>query len=249
METVPLWLPFVFVAIALLYSSAGFGGGSAYLAVLTVAGVSYQVIPQISLLCNIVVTAGGVWHFHRGGHLDFRRVLPFFILSIPPAYAGGHLEVSPVFFNALLGVLLVLAGARMLMPSPGESNRRKISTRDQWIIGLPLGAVLGFVSGMAGIGGGVFLAPVLVLTGWTTSKQSAAAASLFILVNSVAGLIGHLVKEVHVDLWVIPLVAAALVGGQVGSRLGSYHLSSRGVRTLLAAVILVVGIRILWKVI
>lgn len=248
MDSVPLWLPFVFAAVALLYASAGFAGGSAYLAIMSLTGLSYHAIPQISLLCNIVVSIGGVWHFHRGGFLDVRRVLPFFVLSIPMAYVGGNLEISRSLFSVLLSISLILAGARMLLPSKDENSRRKLSARNEWLIGLPLGGLLGLISGIVGIGGGVFLAPVLLLTGWTTTKQTAATASLFILVNSAAGLAGHLVKEVHLGLMVLPLVAAALIGGQVGSRLGSYHLSSRGVRTLLAAIILVVGIRLLWKV-
>ncbi len=249
MEVIPLWLPFAFFAIALLYSSAGFGGGSAYLAILAVTGVSYQALPQISLLCNVIVTMGGVWHFHRGGHLDIKRVLPFFILSIPLAYVGGSLDVGHKIFSMLLGLSLTLAGARMLMPSPGDKSRRKMSVRNEWLFGLLLGGFLGLIGGVVGIGGGVFLAPVLLLTGWTTAKQTAATASLFILVNSVAGLAGHLVRDVNIGLMVAPLAAAALLGGQLGSRIGSYKLSSRAVRALLASVILVVGVRLLWKAI
>lgn len=249
METVPLWLPFAFFAVALLYASAGFAGGSAYLAILAVAGLPYAAIPQISLLCNSIVSGGGVWHFRRGGHLDLRRVLPFFVLSVPMAYAGGRIHVSREVFYVLLGVMLALAGARMLMPQPADRRRRRLSARTEWIAGLVGGAVLGFVSGIVGIGGGVFLAPVLLLNGWTTAKQTAAAASLFILVNSIAGLAGHLIKGVQLDVMALPLVVAALIGGQIGSRAGSYHLSSRAVRTVLASVILVVGIRMLWKAI
>jgi uncharacterized membrane protein YfcA len=247
-ESMPLWLPVAFFIIALLYAAAGFGGGSAYLAVLAVSGMAYQSVPQTALLCNVVVTVGGVWHFHRGGHLDLKRVLPFFALSVPAAYVGGRVELGRDLFNVLLGVSLVAAGIHMMLPRTA-AQRRELTTAQEWLIGAPVGAALGFVSGVVGIGGGVFLAPILLLAGWTTPKQTAAATSMFILVNSVAGLAGHLVKAVYIGWMTIPLAVAALVGGQLGSRAGSYRLSSAGVRRLLAAVIIVVGLRLLWKAI
>jgi len=247
-ESMPLWLPVAFFAIALAYSAAGFGGGSAYLAVLALSGLPYQAVPQTSLLCNVVVTLGGVWHFHRGGHLDLKRVLPFFVLSIPAAYLGGRIQVGREPFFILLSVSLIAAGVLMFIPR-NHDVRRTLTNGQEWLIGLPAGAALGVLSGIVGIGGGVFLAPVLVLTGWTTSKQTAAAASLFILVNSVAGLGGHFVKGVHIGWMTAVLVLAALVGGQIGSRAGSYRLSGIGVRRILAAIIVVVGVRLLWKAI
>lgn len=247
-ESMPLWLPVAFFVVALLYAAAGFGGGSAYLAVLAVASVPYQALPQTALLCNVVVTVGGVWHFHRGGHLALRRVLPFFVLSIPMAYVGGRIEIGRELFYIVLGVSLLAAGVRMMLPRP-DGGERSVSVSMQWLIGLPVGAALGLLSGLVGIGGGVFLAPILLLAGWTTSKQTAAAASLFILVNSAAGLTGHLVKGIYIGWMTVPLALAALVGGQIGSRVGSYKLSGAGVRRLLAAIIIVVGARLLWNAI
>jgi uncharacterized membrane protein YfcA len=247
-ESIPLWLPVAFFLVALLYAAAGFGGGSAYLAVLAFSGLSYQALPQTALLCNVVVTLGGVWHFHRGGHAALRRVLPFFVLSIPMAYVGGRFEIGRETFSVLLGISLLAAGVRMILPR-SEASARAMSVTTEWLIGLPVGAALGLLSGLVGIGGGVFLAPVLLLAGWTTSKQTAAAASLFILVNSGAGLAGQLVKGVYIGWWTVPLVLVVLVGGQIGSRVGSYKLSGAGVRRLLAAIIIVVGARVLWKAI
>ena len=247
MDSVPFWLPFAFVAIALVYSAAGFGGGSAYLAVMAVSGLSYVAIPQIALLCNVIVSGGGTWHFHRGGHLDWKRMLPFIALSIPMAYVGGRLQIGKEQFYIVVGLSLLLAGIRMLFPNIGDRTRRSITGGRAWLIGLPVGAGLGLLSGVVGIGGGIFLAPILLLTGWTNVKQTAAAASVFILVNSLAGLAGQLVKGVYLDVMVIPLALAALVGGQIGSRAGSNYLPAIGVRRLLAAIIVVVGVRLLWK--
>jgi uncharacterized membrane protein YfcA len=247
-ESLPLWLPVAFLAIALVYAAAGFGGGSAYLAVLALTGLSHQAIPQTALMCNVVVTAGGVWHFHRGGHMDLKRVVPFFVLSIPMAYVGGRIQIGREPFYLLLSLSLLAAGVRMMMPTP-EAARRAVSQGRVWLVGLPVGAALGLLSGIVGIGGGVFLAPILLLTGWTTPKQTAAAASLFILVNSAAGLTGHVVKASYMGWMTAVLALAALAGGQIGSRAGSYRLSGAGVRRILAAIIIVVGARLFWKAI
>ncbi len=247
-DSIPLWLPVAFLLVAFVYAAAGFGGGSAYLAVLAMTAIPFQALPQIALVCNVVVTLGGVWHFYRGGHLTIKRVLPFFVLSIPLAYVGGQIEIGQQAFYVLLGGALVAAGAWMLIPRRRIAVR-PLSTRQEWVFGLFLGAILGLLSGVTGIGGGVYLAPLLVLTGWTTPKQTAATASLFILVNSAAGLAGHLVKSVYIGWTIVPLVAAALIGGQIGSRVGSYRLSGVAVQRLLAAIIIVVGVRSLWKAI
>lgn len=249
MDSVPLWLPFVFVAIALVYAAAGFGGGTAYLAVLALAGVGYLTIPQIVLACNVIVTAGGVWHFRRGGHYEMGRILPFFVLSIPMAYAGGRLEIGKEEFQLLLGLSLVVAGARMMWVAPSDHAIRPVSRAKAWTVGLPVGGLLGLLSGLVGIGGGVFLAPLLLLMGWTNVKQTAAAASLFVLVNSVAGLTGQLVKGIYIDEMILPLGVAVLIGGQIGSRMGAYRMPPAVIRRLLAAIILVVGVRLLWKAI
>jgi hypothetical protein len=244
----PLWLPVAFFFAAMVYAAAGFGGGTAYLAVLAFSGLPYQTLPQTALICNIAVTAGGVWHFHRGGHLVSGKVLPYFVLSIPFAYLGGRFHVDQEVFYVLLGVALVAAGAHMVVPRRA-GNVRVIPVARQWLIGLPVGAALGLLSGVVGIGGGVFLAPLLLISGWTTPKQTAATTSLFILVNSVAGITGHLTKGIHMDWMTAALVLAAVVGGQIGSRAGAYRLSSGNVRRLLAAIIILVGGRLIWRAI
>ncbi len=248
METMPLWLPLVFFVIALLYATVGFGGGSSYLAVLAFIGLPYHSIPQVALLCNLAVSGGGVWHFYRGGHLDLRKILPFIVLSIPLAFFGGQLPIGRQLFMILLGGSLFAAGARTFLPQrkfgPGG-----LSPKRAWQVGLPIGAALGFLAGLVGIGGGIFLAPVLILAGWANAKQAAAAAAIFIIVNSAAGLVGQLSKGVYLDTMVIPLVLAVVLGGQIGSRLGAYRLRVVGVRQLLGLLILFVSIRLVWSAI
>jgi uncharacterized membrane protein YfcA len=245
MDTLPLWLPVTFFAIAVIYSMAGLGGGCGYLAVLALIGVSHQSIPQTVLICNLIVSATGVWHFSRGGHFDKGKVLPFVALSIPMAYLGGRIAVGEQFFMILSGISLAIAGSRMFLA--GVATARRSITRGQaWRLGLPIGAVLGLLAGIVGIGGGVFLGPVLVLTGWMNAKQAAATAALFVFVNSAAGLTGQFAKGIYVNEMVIPLALAALIGGQLGARAGSYHMPTVVVRRVLAALVVVVSFKLVW---
>lgn len=246
MDAMPMWLPAVFFFIAMLYASVGFGGGSSYLAVLALMGLTYATIPQTALVCNLIVSAGGVWHFRRGGHLQWRRVLPFVVLSVPMAYVGGLVPIGQKSFMLLLAGSLLVAGMRMFLPMRAAGVFSSISSRAMWCVGLPLGAALGLLAGVVGIGGGIFLAPILILTGWASARATAATTAVFILVNSLAGLGGQFTKGVYVDELVIPLGIAVLLGGQIGSRMGSNRLPAGVVRRLTAALILFVSVRILW---
>jgi len=245
MDTIPLWLPFVFFAIALVYATVGFGGGSSYLAALALLGLPHTMIPQVALVCNALVSAGGVWHFHRAGHVALPRVFPFVLASIPMAYLGGRIPVGPRLFAVLLGLSLLAAALRMMLTAP-ETSPRALGARRAWALGLPIGALLGLLAGLVGIGGGVFLAPLLVLTRWSDAKGAAGAAAVFILVNSIAGLAGQFTKGVFVDATLVPLALAVVLGGQVGSRLGSRRLPVPHVRKLLSALVLIVSLRTLW---
>ena len=247
MESLPLWLPALFFLIAALYATVGFGGGSSYLAVLALAGLSHTAIPQTALVCNLIVSAGGVWHFGRAGHLKWSRVLPLVVLSVPMAYLGGKTPVSREIFFLLLGGSLFVAGTRMFLPlARGGGVCSAMSTRGTWLLGLPLGAILGFLAGLVGIGGGIFLAPILILTGWADARATAATSAVFILVNSASGLAGQVAKGVHLGMMLIPLAAAVLIGGQIGSRLGSYGLPVVVLQRLIGVLILFVSVRILW---
>jgi len=239
----------IFFLIALAYAMVGFGGGSSYLAVLVLAGVPYQHIAPVALCCNLVVTTGGLWHFARAGHLKLKTVLPFAIASIPMAYVGGRLAISYDLFSILLGLSLLLVAVRMFLPARSCDSIREISVVKSLCVGLPLGAALGFLAGLIGIGGGIFLAPVLLLLRWANIKEAAAAASVFIVMNSAAGLLGQLQKGAFDFNLLYPLALAVFLGGQIGSRLGAYKLPKIRLQQLLAVLVLYVSVKLLWGVI
>ena len=246
METLWLLIPLFFLT-ALVYSMAGFGGGSTYLALLALFSFPYKAMPQVSLLCNLVVVAGGCWFFYQAGHFSFKRVLPFILTSIPMAYWGGSILVSKKLFSLLLGFSLCMAAFRMLISDQALESRLSISWKKSWMVGLPLGALLGFLSGLVGIGGGIYLSPLLLLLGWADSKQASAAASFFILVNSLAGLAGQINKSGFMlqNEGTLLLMGVVFLGGQIGSRLGSQFLSKLVLQRVAAVLILFVGVRLI----
>jgi hypothetical protein len=243
-------LIFLFFLTALLYASVGFGGGSTYNALLVLHGTDYRILPAIALFCNVLVVAGGVWRFGASGHVKLARIAPWIATSIPFAGLGGRLPVSEAVFVGLLGLSLAAAGARMLLqgPAPESTGPRPQSI---WIAA-PIGAGLGLLSGIVGIGGGIFLAPILYLLRWDGARAIAGTCSLFILVNSLAGLSGQLMKlkDFHLigafyEYW--PLLPAVVIGGQIGSHLGSVKLSEPLLRRLTALLVLYVAARLLLR--
>jgi uncharacterized membrane protein YfcA len=240
-----------FIAVAFLYASVGFGGGSTYTAILIESGLSYEIVPPVSLVCNIVVVAGGVFHFARAGHLDFRFASPLIIASIPAALAGGYVRIDETGFLTTLGLALLIAGVLLIL-----DRRWGSQTGASHPLGLPallgLGAGLGALAGITGIGGGIYLAPALHLSRLADAKVVAATCSLFILVNSIAGLGGQILKlgteaEVLLNASYLVLPVAVLVGGQLGSRLGATSLPAAPIRRLTGVVILIVSLRLLWR--
>ena len=235
-----------FFAAAVIYSMAGFAGGSTYIAVLTLAGFAHDRIPVVALVCNIVVATGGAYHFVRAGHFHWRQFWPFALGSVPLALVGGRMPLTRESFLWLLGVSLLAAGGLLLWPV------RKNLTEDAthapprgWSI--IIGSGLGLLSGMVGIGGGIFLAPLLLLLRWATPKQVAAFSTVFILVNSVSGLTGQLLKSSAAlnDWHWLALTGAVWVGGQLGSRLGAQRISQDRVRQLTGVIVLAAAVRIL----
>ncbi len=253
MQALPLWLPIAFFCIALFYSMVGFGGGSSYLAILALAGISYEYIPAQALICNIVVAGVGFWHFYRAGHFRFKMVLPWVILSIPMAYLGGRIQLNETLFCALLGISLLVVGIYLVYGTRqlgGSSSEMTYGTRSRkWLVSLALGAGLGFLAGIVGIGGGIFLSPLLLCLGWANSKEAASTASFFILVNSISGLMGHMHKGGIVLEYILPLALVVFIGGQIGSRLGAYHLSKRFLRNGLAVLVFYVAARLILRTI
>lgn len=219
------FLVLLFFMTAFVYSSAGLGGGSTYLALLALFGFSYTGIPILSLSCNILAATNGFRYFYCAGHFRARYVLPFLITSMPMSYLGGSMNISKKTFSILLAISLSCAALRLFFKE-SERKPRVVSLKKSFLLGLPIGAILGFLSGLVGIGGGIFLSPLLLLLRWADAKQAAAAASLFILVNSLAGLTGQISKGIFLqDFYFIllPLLIVVFLGSQLGARTGAFR--------------------------
>ena len=238
----------LFFLVAILYSSVGFGGGSSYLAILALTGIIFTQIRATALLCNIVVVSSNVFLFYQQKELDCKKTIPLVILSVPFAFLGGYLKINQNFFFILLGFTLFFAAITMWFSKKiSVSNKKK--TKQNTFKNSSLGGVIGFISGVAGVGGGIFLAPILHLTNWDTPKKIAATASFFILVNSFSGLLGQYSNPNFNMDWKLTsiLVFTVFIGGQIGSRISNKYFSSIQLKKTTAIVIVLVSIRILWK--
>ncbi|MDP9163183.1 MAG: sulfite exporter TauE/SafE family protein [Pseudomonadota bacterium] len=232
-----------FFVTALLYAAVGFGGGSTYSALLVLARTDFHALPILSLLCNLVVVSIGSWRFALAGEVQWRRIWPLFTLSVPLAWVGGRLVVSQLLFVGLLAASLIVAGLAMLWqrrPLPDDTTSEP-SWREPVI-----GGLLGLLAGIVGIGGGIFLAPVLHMMRWGGAKAIAGTCAVFILVNSLAGLAGQLAKSGSGTVattigahWL--LFPAVAIGGLAGSMIGAGPLKARHVAILTALLVLYVG--------
>ena len=246
------WLPVGFFATALLYASVGFGGGSTYNALLALADTDFRVLPIISLCCNIAVVTGGTIRFARAGQVPWRDALKVALVAAPLAFLGGLTPVKEEHFLLLLGASLVLAGiALLVVPQPPADEAPEGTTRKRSGRWMPLAAVpIGYLAGLVGIGGGIFLAPLLHLTRWNSARRIAATTSLFILINSITGLAGQLAKAgpdrfVEAFGWGLPLLLAVVVGGQLGSLLAIRLLPEKVIRWLTGGLTIWAGSRLL----
>lgn len=235
-----------FFLIALLYSSVGFGGGSSYLAVLAISGLLYTQIRSISLMCNIIVVTSNVLFFIRQKQYNWYRILPLIILSIPLSFLGGYLKLSQEIFFVLLGIILLIAAFTMWF-SNKIVNSRQTKNSTSYIKNSVFGGGIGFLSGLVGIGGGIFLSPLLHLTYWDTPKRIAAVSSLFILVNSVSGLTGQILNSDFVIDWNFTsiLLLVVLLGSLIGNKLRNSLFSPIFLKKATAILIAFVSIRIL----
>jgi uncharacterized membrane protein YfcA len=244
---VPALLALAFLVTALLYASVGFGGGSTYSALLALSGLDYRLLPLVSLACNIVVVAGSSIRFARAGLTPWNKALVIVAFGAPASFAGGLTPIKEATFLALLGASLVLTSLTMLIPV----RENKDGSPGRFANLMPLAAApLGYFAGLVGIGGGIFLAPLLHLVRWHEARGIAATASLFILVNALFGLAGQMVKN-GPDLFgaalgaALPLLIAVVIGGQIGSLMAARLLPPKGIRWLTAVLVLVVGVRLL----
>jgi uncharacterized protein len=240
-----LWvIPFILLG-ALLYTSVGHGGATAYLAVLTLAGYHVSGLVTTVLVLNILAAGVAFVHFQQAGHLRSRLLLPFVVTSVPAAYLGGLVPLSGRAQAIILGVALLAGAARFLLFA--EPPRLDVKREGAlYYVGAPLlGALLGFLAGATGIGGGIFLSPILLVLGWADIKEAASVASAFIVLNSVAGLVAK-VQKVPIDVpLLIPLAITAVAGALLGAWAGARKLRTRPMQVLLGVVLLVAGVKAL----
>ena len=239
------FLAIFFLVTAILYSSVGFGGGSTYLALLLIWGIPYSIFPVIALSCNIIVVSGNCFNYIRAGNLNLKLLLPYLIGSVPLAYIGGSLPIEKKFFEILLFLVLVTAGTLLLFNFKSYDNREENYKKISAIISVIIGGIFGFVSGVVGIGGGIFLSPVLFLLRAGKPKHIVTTASLFILINSISGIIGQLSKntvfEEISNYWY--LLVAVLIGGQIGNFFSLKIFPARGLALVTAFLVLFIAIR------
>jgi uncharacterized protein len=239
----------LFFVVALLYASAGFGGGSSYLALMALWNVDFQLMKSTALLCNVVVVIGGVYHFYKAGHLPVKKALLISLVSVPLAFLGSYLPMEQETFFLLLGIALTVAALcmcyRMFLE---KSYQPKDNPKDTYKYGI-IGAGIGLLSGMTGIGGGIYLSPVLRLGRYDTAKNIAGICAFFILVNSIGGLLGQAAKkQIVFDLhFAGPLLLSVIIGGQIGARLSATVLKPRMVEGATALLILYAGVRMFFQ--
>jgi len=239
------FLAILFLVTATLYSSVGFGGGSTYLALLLIWGIPYSIFPVIALSCNIIVVSGNCFNYVKAGNLNLKLLLPYLIGSIPLAYLGGSLPVEKKIFEILLFLVLLIAGSLLLLNFKSydviNESYRKIPTS----ISVLIGGIIGFISGAVGIGGGIFLSPILFLLKSAKPKNIVTTASFFILINSISGIIGQLSKNGVIDqikdYWYLLIVV--LIGGQIGNFLNLKIFPTRVMALITAFLVLFVAAR------
>ncbi len=239
-----------FLVTAVLYSSVGFGGGSTYLALLLIWGIPYFVFPIIALSCNIIVVSGNCFNYIRAGNLNFKLLIPYLIGSIPLAFIGGSLPIEKRLFEILLFLVLTTAGTLLLFNFKSYDNKKENYKKIPTVVSILIGGALGFISGVVGIGGGIFLSPILFLIRVGKAKHIITTASLFILINSITGIAGQLTKnEVLSEIpnyWY--LLGAVLIGGQLGNFLNLKVFPVRILALVTALLVIFVALRIGFKI-
>lgn len=228
--------------VAILYSSVGHGGASGYLAVMALLAVAPEITRPTALVLNVFVASIGTIQFYRAGFFSWRIFLPFAAASIPFAFIGGRIQLPTTAYKLILGFVLVFAAFRLAWKFVPD---KEIVEPKIWLA-LIIGAVIGLLSGLVGVGGGIFLTPILLLMSWSETKQAAGISAMFILVNSISGLAGNYSQVVNLPGNVLFWIAAAIVGGIIGSTLGAKRFDSITLRRLLAVVLLFAGVKLIF---
>ncbi|MEC9456233.1 MAG: TSUP family transporter [Candidatus Neomarinimicrobiota bacterium] len=231
-------LPLLFVMVAFIYSSVGLGGGSSYTALLAIFGISYLIIPTTSLALNLIVTSIGVINFWRNGHGRLGLIGPFILTSIPMTYLAGTLPLSKDIFQLLLLITLIMLVIRIYFLNNLQFSFQLSGAR-KWVFILGLGAVLGFLAGAVGIGGGIYLVPLIIMFGLGSEKEAAAAGAMFIWVNSLVGLIARSQAGTFDADFIVPLAGGVIVGGFGGSYLGAVRFDANTIQKVMGAVVIV----------
>ena len=243
-------LSIFFFITAILYSSVGFGGGSTYLALLLIWEIPYYIFPVIALLCNIIVVTSNSFNYVRAGNHNLKLLIPFLLGSIPMAFLGGGLLIKKEIFEILLFLVLTIAGLLLLKNNKSYQEKNlKIKELNKFVSFL-IGSILGLVSGIIGIGGGIFLSPILFLLKADKPKIIATTASLFILINSISGILGQLTKKIVlneiINYW--PLFLTVLFGGLIGNYLNLNFFSNRILTIITSLLVIFVAIRMGYRI-
>ena len=242
-------LSILFFVTAILYSSVGFGGGPTYLALLLIWEIPYYIFPVIALFCNIIVVTGNSINYIRAGNHNFKLLIPFLIGSIPLAFFGGTLKIDKEIFEILLFIILTIAGLLLLINNKSYEKEFVIK-KINFLISVFIGSILGLVSGLVGIGGGIFLSPILFLLKADKPKNIVTTASLFILINSISGIFGQLTKDSVLNefftYW--PLFLAVLIGGLFGNFLNLKIFSNRALAFITSILVIFVACRMGFKI-
>ncbi len=238
-------LSILFFVTAILYSSVGFGGGSTYLALLLIWNVPYYIFPVIALICNIFVVSGNSFNYIKAGNLNLKLLTPYLIGSIPLAFIGGSLPIDKNIFEIFLFIVLTISGTLLLINFKSYDDNESTYKNIPIFVSILIGGVLGFVSGAIGIGGGIFLSPILFLIKAAKPKQIVTAASLFILINSLSGIIGQLTKNIVLseisNYWYLFLIV--IIGGQIGNFLNLKIFPTRFLALVTSGLVLFVAFR------
>lgn len=241
MDFIALFYVLLFI-VAFLYAAVGHGGASGYLALMALFSIAPAVMKPTALLLNLFVSLTSFIHFYRGGHFRLRLFLPLAIVSIPMAFIGGAIAIDAAVYKQILGWFLLLPVVRLLLAKDSAYTEQR---KESVPLALLIGAAIGFLSGLIGIGGGILLSPVLLMLHWANMKQTAAVSALFIFVNSAAGLAGQFTNGIHFTTAMYGYVLVAFAGGLAGAYYGAVKFNQQLLKYLLALVLCIAAVKLL----